>query len=252
MPAATAPSAPPGASRPRAASGRGFARALLWPVLAIVSGGALAETPAQGYGTPDFVPPEPGSYALPPLGPAGNGMVIDEAGRRLELHELLGDRMVLLSFIYSSCSEVNGCPLATFVLHRVQQALHADPELRDSVRLLSLSFDHERDTPAVMSQYGTRFAVPGMDWRFLTTAGAGELAPLLAAYDQALGRTPADGDASAITHVLRVFLIDRQRRIRNIYSASYLHAELLLADLRTLLLEQHGTAHAAAVQDGSM
>jgi cytochrome c peroxidase len=40
-----------------------------------------------------------------------------------------------------------------------------------------------------------------------------------------------------ISHVLRVYLIDPQRRIRNLYSTSFLHADTLLADVETLLGE---------------
>ena len=40
-----------------------------------------------------------------------------------------------------------------------------------------------------------------------------------------------------ISHILRVFLIDRDKQIRNIYSISFLHADMLLNDIRTLLLE---------------
>jgi cytochrome c peroxidase len=40
-----------------------------------------------------------------------------------------------------------------------------------------------------------------------------------------------------LAHVLRVFLIDSERRIRNIYSPSFLHPDLVLNDVRTLLAE---------------
>ncbi len=44
------------------------------------------------------------------------------------------------------------------------------------------------------------------------------------------------------SHLLRVYLIDPYKRVRNIYSASFLHPDLLVADLRTLLLEGGGAA----------
>jgi len=31
----------------------------------------------------------------------------------------MGDKIVLLSFIYSTCSDINGCPLATAVFHKI-------------------------------------------------------------------------------------------------------------------------------------
>jgi len=41
-----------------------------------------------------------------------------------------------------------------------------------------------------------------------------------------------------VSHLLRVYLIDRNRRIRNIYSQSFLHAGVVLAHLRTLLMSK--------------
>ncbi len=48
---------------------------------------------------------------------------------------------------------------------------------------------------------------------------------------------PADPAAAGPTHLLRVYLIDRQLRIRNIYGLDFLGPRLLLADVRTLVLE---------------
>jgi hypothetical protein len=39
-------------------------------------------------------------------------------------------------------------------------------------------------------------------------------------------------------HILRVFLIDREGRIRNIYSSATLDPRLILTDVKTLLLEK--------------
>ena len=38
-------------------------------------------------------------------------------------------------------------------------------------------------------------------------------------------------------HLLRVYLIDLQKQIRNIYSVSFLHPDILMNDLETLLME---------------
>jgi cytochrome oxidase Cu insertion factor (SCO1/SenC/PrrC family) len=41
-----------------------------------------------------------------------------------------------------------------------------------------------------------------------------------------------------LQHNLRVFLIDRTGHVRNIYSSGTLDVRLVLADVRTLLMEQ--------------
>ena len=41
----------------------------------------------------------------------------------------------------------------------------------------------------------------------------------------------------SMSHILRVYLVDRLGRIRNIYSTGFLDADTVVHDLRTLLME---------------
>jgi len=205
--------------------------------------GADAPLPI-GYGTLGYAAPTAGSYALPPLFAAADGPVLAEDGTATRLHDVFGNRVVLLSFVYSSCSDVAGCPLATAVLHRVRQQLGASPAIAERVRLVSLSFDPARDTPAVMRLYGQGLRDTAPDWRFVTTTSAAALHPILDAYDQSI-RVDYDTRGKVLgtfSHLLRVYLIDPERRVRNVYSVSFLHPDLLIADIRTLLLEQGDAA----------
>lgn len=201
---------------------------------------------APGYGPLQYTPPAAGSYALPPLGPAGDGAVLDMAGHQLHLRDIMGDKLVLMGFIYTHCPDVNGCPLASFVMKQVQMRLLESPDLKDRVRLISLSFDPMLDNPAAMADYARHFRRQDFDWRFLTTASDTELQPILESYGQwrqVVYRE--DGSYSgSMSHILRVYLIDRDMQIRNIYSAGFLHADTVLNDLRTLQMEQHKPARA--------
>ena len=48
----------------------------------------------------------------------------------------------------------------------------------------------------------------------------------------------ADGQWTGLfRHVLKVFLLDADNRVRNIYSVGLLDAELVLNDVRTLLMQ---------------
>lgn len=194
---------------------------------------------APGYAPLAFPLPAAGSYQLPPLWSAADGAVVDTDGRSLRLHDLLGDRYVVLSFIFTRCSDVNGCPLATYVLKELQERLRTDPLMNGRVRLLSLSFDPGHDTPAVLKRYAARVQAPDFDWRFLTTRTQVELEPILRAYDQTVLRDyDAEGrELGTISHLLRVYLIDRQRRIRNVYSVNFLHVDTVANDIRTLYAE---------------
>ena len=192
---------------------------------------------APGYSALTFPAPEVGSYRLPSLGHAADGELLDSTGTQATLHTLYADKIIVLSFIYTSCNDVNGCPLATFVLGLVQQRLSADEELNSKVRLVTVSFDPANDSPQVMADYGQGFRHGAVDWRFLTAASEIGLAPILDDYDQSVIRDRnADGQLlGSMSHILRVFLIDRQKNIRNIYSPSFLHPDILLADIRTVL-----------------
>lgn len=194
---------------------------------------------APGYSALLFDPPDPGTYSLPPIAKAPDGPVLKTDGSKARLHDLFDGKYVVLSFIYSSCDDVNGCPLATYVLYRLYQAMQKDPELAANMRLISLSFDPQNDIPEVMRLYAENFAGKGADWLFLTTESNETLDPILAAYDQGVNRVYNEKgeNTGQISHVLRVFLIDPERRIRNIYSVSFLHPDLVLADARTLMQE---------------
>jgi len=192
---------------------------------------------APGYAELEFTPPPAGSYALPSMGPAADGPVLGTDGAPGQLHDHIGGKATVLSFIFTTCNDVNGCPLATYVMSGVQNAVLEDPALAQQVGLVSFSFDPELDTPEALGRYGDQFRQQGFDWVFLTTASQDALQPTLDAYDQWVIRDyDAEGNyLGTMSHVLRVYLIDAERRIRNIYSTSFLHADTVVNDLRTLL-----------------
>jgi cytochrome c peroxidase len=192
---------------------------------------------APGYGTLEFSAPEPGSYTLPILGSAADGKVLDTQGNALTLHSLMGDKVVLLSFIYSTCSDVNGCPLATAVLHKIKNRLKKEPDLAEKLRLVTLSFNPEHDTPEMMQHYGQELQDKGLEWRFLTTQSEQDLQPILEHYKQNIQKVYDNQGkfTGTFSHILRVYLIDKNKQLRNIYSVAFLHPDTLINDIKTLL-----------------
>ncbi len=189
------------------------------------------------------MPPQPGSYSLPPIQAASDGTVLDESGQRRRLFDYLGDRYALLSFIYTRCSAVKGCPLATAVFQMLRNQLDDEPTVAARVHLITLSFDPERDTPETMYRYarsvGARTRGQAESWTFLTTPSQSELDPILDGYGQYVVREiDADGRLTGNrSHMLKVFLIDRARRVRQIYSSDFLHPALVINDVKTLMME---------------
>ena len=199
----------------------------------------LTQVPAPGYGRLKFPAPVAGSYQLPVLGEAGDGLVVDVQGNDLNLHDLMGDKLVLLSFIFSTCNDTNGCPLATAVFYRIKQRLESEPSLANQLRLVTLSFNPAHDTPEVMREYGEGLT-GGLDWRFLTTRSEQLLQPILDQYQQTVQKVFDRQGAftGTFSHILRVYLIDKNKHLRNIYSVSFLHPDTLINDIKTVLLEQ--------------
>ena len=195
----------------------------------------------------DFVPPPPGSYALPTIMRAPDGPVLDPAGRRRPLSRFTAGKITLLGFIYTSCADARGCPLAYQVFHTVLHRVSEDPDLREHVRLVSLSFDPARDTAAVMRRYAAGAPANGVEWAFLTTEGPRTLAPLLDGFGQDV-RVELDTHgrpAGPLAHVLKVFLLDERAAVREIYTTAYLYPEVIMNDIKTLRLADRPQRKAA-------
>ncbi|MFE1599015.1 SCO family protein [Methylobacterium sp. ID0610] len=219
-------------------------RALLSAAAALAATAALAHEahPPPAAGGPAFPIAAPGSYRLPPIKPAAGGAVLDETGRPQDLRRdaLLG-RLTVLALIYTRCGDV--CPVASADMARLQDLAAKDAPLSRRLHLVTLSFDPEHDTPAVMRDYAAtwRSSDPGAPaWRFLTAPDRNALAPILAAYGQRVDARPGAA-GGPLNHVFRAFLIDRDGRIRNIYSLDFFEPALVINDVRTLLLEAAGT-----------
>lgn len=194
---------------------------------------------APGWGELLYETPKSGSYNLPSQGSAGGGSVLDVDGEVLELGNFFGDKIVLLTFIYSSCTDLNGCPLATAVFYKIKERFKDDADLANKIRLISISFDPEHDTPEVMKLYGAGFKGGDPQWLFLTTASEQALKSVIEQYGQmVIKEYDEEGKyTGSMAHVLRAFLIDRSKNIRQEYSVSFLHDELVVADIKTLLIE---------------
>lgn len=193
-----------------------------------------------GVGTfaPAYAPPAPGTYLLPPIQTVQDHAVLDEEGRETTLFAAADGRVAVVAFVYTTCVEAAGCPVSNAVMHGLDGVIVGDPALRGRVALLTVSFDPERDTPELMRARRALHAPRGL-WRFLTTRDAAMLQPLLDDFGQPVGRlVDQDGKWTGLfRHVLKVFLVDAERRVRNVYSTGFLDAELVANDLRTILAE---------------
>lgn len=93
-----------------------------------------------------------------------NAVLTTHEGKSVRFFDdLLKDKVVVINFIYTSCTD--SCPLETAAMANVQKLL-GDRVGRD-VFIYSITIDPKRDTPAALKEYAKKFnAGPG--WTFLT------------------------------------------------------------------------------------
>lgn len=191
----------------------------------------------------DFAPPAAGSYQLQRIMRTPEGMILDSDGSQRKLSYYTTGKITLLSFIYTYCTDAKGCPLAYATFHHLKQSIQAMPALHDKVRFVSMSFDPQYDTPEVMRNYGGQDArdTRGLRWHFLTTHSRKDLLPLLDGFGQDVSvaaNQPAGQRVPVLSHMLKVFLIDTHGQVREIYSPVFLQPNVMLNDIKTLLIEQ--------------
>jgi protein SCO1/2 len=121
----------------------------------------------------------------------------NQAGELVSL-ESLGDRVLLVDFIYTSCP--GPCPIQTSNQVALQRSL---PEaIRDAVHFVSISLDPTVDRPEVLEAYATARGADLSTWSFLT--GPEEV---VAEVVRRWGVGSLRKDDGTIDHTLLTFLV---------------------------------------------
>jgi protein SCO1/2 len=186
------------------------------------------------------LPPPPGSYTLDHIQRVPAGIVLEGARFPRALSRYTTGAITLLAFFYSYCADPNGCPLAWAAFEAVREGIVARPDLHGRVRLVFMSLDPAHDTPGMLMGFARRYEASAsiVPWHFLTTYSKLFLKPVLRDMGEEIS---IDRDASGgvvINHLLKVFLIDKQGFVREIYSNQSLDPAMILGDIETLLLEE--------------
>jgi protein SCO1 len=160
--------------------------------------------------------------------PLPDAAFIDQQDRRRSLAEWRG-RQTLVTFIYTRCPLPTFCPLMDQNFATIQRSVAEDPVLRGQVQLVSISFDPDHDTPAVLAAHAARLRADPQVWTFLT----GDRVTV----DRIAGRfgvgvLRGDTAADEIQHSLRTLLVGVDGRIKKVYSGSDWTTARVLADLR--------------------
>lgn len=90
--------------------------------------------------------------------------LLDQDGMPVRLEkDLVGDHLVVMGFIYTSCTTV--CPVVSSIMSKVQQQLGG--RVGEEIRLVSISVDPQRDDSRRLAGYARAFQ-HGPGWSWLT------------------------------------------------------------------------------------
>jgi protein SCO1/2 len=176
-----------------------------------------AEDPVQPSGT------------LAPGEAIGDIVLRDQNGKERRLSEFRG-KALALTFIFTRCPLPDFCPALDRAFARLHALLAKDVELADKVQLLSVSFDPEHDTPAVLARHAGQLGADGRRWLFATGVAA-DVDRLGASFGLEVTREAKGG----ITHNLRTALVDPGGRLLVVVRGSDWKAEDVLGLLRPSL-----------------
>ncbi len=163
-----------------------------------------------------------------------NYTFLNQDGSKVSFPSAYNGKLVVMSFIYTHCPDI--CPLTTNNMQQLQDTLAAD-HLK-AVRLVTMTFDPNRDTPAVLRKYAGVRGITFGDWDFLSGSIAGTDS---VTYRVGVRFFPHDSTYSKdgrlnyyITHTDKCILIDRSGKVRGEYSGSQLDFGKIVRDIKSL------------------
>lgn len=153
---------------------------------------------------------------------------------KVEFPKIIKDKITLLTMVYTHCPDI--CPMTTHNMYLVQKKLSDD--LLDKVNFVVISFDPNRDTPAVLKKFAEIRDLTFDKWTLLSGDEQNTNEVMLKLGIKAI---PADsiydddGELSYnVIHTDRISLIDQNGRLRSNYKGSTANLDMILEDIKYL------------------
>lgn len=154
-----------------------------------------------------------------------NFTLTDQNSRPCHLGDFRG-QAVLLTFIYTRCPLPNFCPLMSKNFAALRARL--EKEFPGKCHLLSVSFDPEHDTPAVLRQYAALFSHDDKTWTFASGT------PAQVDFVTGLFGLVHLPDGGAITHDLRTALLAPDGRLVHVWRSNVWRTDEVMGRVREI------------------
>jgi protein SCO1/2 len=192
----------------------------------------LDEIVITAQGQPDYKPPIQ-YHVLNPGDEVPDFKFLNQSGKQVSIGEFKG-KVLLVTFIYTRCPLPDFCPRMSRNFAKIDKALAADPALYAKTHLLSISFDPEYDTPAVLKSYGGAYTgnyttEKFAHWDFAAPAKR-EQESVDKFFD--VGVTPEKD--KTITHSLSTVVIGPDGKVAKWYPTNDWTPDQVLADVKQL------------------
>ena len=163
-----------------------------------------------------------------------NYPLVNQNGIQVTFPKNIIGHITVMGFIYTHCPDI--CPMTTHNMYLTEKKLK--DEGIENVRFVALSFDPERDTPEVLTEFARIRELDFNTWTLLT-GNKTTITDLLKRFDVKAIKTDESIDEEgnndySMMHTDRISLIDANGQLRKNYKGSTLNIAELINDIKTL------------------
>lgn len=159
---------------------------------------------------------------------------LDQDSAKVEFPKIIKDKITLMAMVYTHCPDI--CPMTTHNMQLIEQRL--PDELKDNVKFVIISFDPNRDTPAVLKKFAEIRDIKFNNW-FLLSGDMNNTKDVMLKFD--IKAIPADSTydddselSYSVIHTDRISLIDQNGRLRSNYKGSTANLDMIIEDIKYL------------------
>lgn len=153
---------------------------------------------------------------------------------KVEFPKIIKDKITVLTMVYTHCPDI--CPMTTHNMYLVERRL--PDNLKGKVKFLVISFDPNRDTPAVLKKFAEIRDINFDNWTLLSGDDKNTKEVMLKFGIKAIPADSSyddDGELSYnVIHTDRISLIDQDGRLRSNYKGSTANLDMILEDIKYL------------------